>query len=201
MNKEEFLAKVRAGISSLPQAEIEKSLDYYSEMIDDCIEDGMSEEDAVSSIGTVEETVSQIFSEMPLQTLVGARVKPTHSLRAWEVVLIVLGSPVWLSLAIAAMAVFASFYIAIWSILFAFYCADFAFAVGGIAAVAGGIASASVALNIPSGLFLIGAGMLLIGASVLLFFALNKLAPLTIRLSQMFLRAVKSLFIKRGDNI
>ena len=44
MNKQEFLAGLRKGLSGLPQEDIEERLLFYSEMIDDRIEEGMEEE-------------------------------------------------------------------------------------------------------------------------------------------------------------
>ena len=65
-------------------------------MIDDRMEEGLAEEEAVSSFGTPEEIADQILSEIPLSRLVRERVKPKRALKAWEIVLLVLGSPVWL---------------------------------------------------------------------------------------------------------
>ena len=39
MNKQEFLMRLREGLSGLPQNEIEERLTFYSEMIDDRIEE------------------------------------------------------------------------------------------------------------------------------------------------------------------
>lgn len=47
MNKQEFLVKLRKGLSGLPKEDIEERLTFYSEMIDDRMEEGLSEEEAV----------------------------------------------------------------------------------------------------------------------------------------------------------
>ena len=47
MNKQEFLARLQKGLSGLPGEEIEEHLAFYSEMIDDRMEDGIPEETAV----------------------------------------------------------------------------------------------------------------------------------------------------------
>ncbi len=52
MNKREFLQKLENGLSGLPREDIEQRLSFYAEMIDDRIEDGFSEEEAVAGIGT-----------------------------------------------------------------------------------------------------------------------------------------------------
>ena len=61
MNKQEFLAGLRKGLSGLPQEDIEERLLFYSEMIDDRIEEGMEEECAVAEMGTVQDVISQIM--------------------------------------------------------------------------------------------------------------------------------------------
>ena len=47
MNKLEFIAELRDRLSGLPQGEVEERLSFYSEMIDDRMEDGVSEKEAV----------------------------------------------------------------------------------------------------------------------------------------------------------
>ncbi len=51
MSKQEFLAQLKDGLSGLPQSDIEERVAFYEEMIDDRIEEGLSEEQAVSEIG------------------------------------------------------------------------------------------------------------------------------------------------------
>ena len=45
MRKQEFLAQLRKALSGLPQDEIEERLTFYGEMIDDRMEEGLSEEE------------------------------------------------------------------------------------------------------------------------------------------------------------
>ena len=94
MNKQEFLGKLRSGLSGLPQGDIEERLTFYSEMIDDRMEEGISDEEAVCEIGSVDEIVSQIIADIPFTKLVREKIKPNRTLRPWEIVLLVLGSPV-----------------------------------------------------------------------------------------------------------
>ena len=60
MTKQEFLAKLEILLSGLTEEEISERIGFYSEMIDDRIEEGLSEEEAVSLIGSVEEVAAQI---------------------------------------------------------------------------------------------------------------------------------------------
>lgn len=41
MSKQEFLAELRKALSGLPQGDIEDRLTFYSEMIDDRMEEGL----------------------------------------------------------------------------------------------------------------------------------------------------------------
>lgn len=65
MKKQEFLTALWKQLSDLPNDDVERSLDYYSEMIDDRMEAGMSEEDAVAEIGSVEDVAKQIAADAP----------------------------------------------------------------------------------------------------------------------------------------
>lgn len=199
MNKEEFLSALRGRIEGLAQEEITKSLDYYSEMIDDRVEEGMTEEEAVAQVGSVEDAVSQILSEQSLGKLVRAKVKPSRALRGWEIVLLILGSPVWLPLLLAVLCVFLAFYIVIWALIITLYAVDLAFAVSGIAGFVGGFMLLASAGLMPM-LMTFGMGLVLIGLAVLLFFAFNLLARAILLLSKKILLCIKSLFIKKGDH-
>lgn len=138
MTKSEFLDRLGGLISEYPSDETQKSLDYYSEMIDDRIEDGMIEAEAIASLGNVNDIANQIKCELPLATLVRQKALEKtkgEKIPVWVIVLLVLGFPVWLPLAISIFAVLLSIYITVWAIDFSFWVADFAIGVTSIAAV------------------------------------------------------------------
>lgn len=116
MNKNTFMEEVGKRLDGMPASDVKRSLDYYSEMIDDRIEDGEDEESAVAAMGTVGEVADRILSE--------SNVKTPHRgrrLRVWEIVLIILGSPLWVTLAVAAAIVVLALYVVLWSVVVAFY--------------------------------------------------------------------------------
>ena len=117
MNKEEFLAQLRSGLSALPLADTEERIAFYDEMINDRMEEGLSEEEAVRGVGAVDEIVKGALSDTSLSKLVREKVKPRRALRPWEIVLLAVGSPLWLALLIAAAAVLFSLYIVLWAVL------------------------------------------------------------------------------------
>ena len=84
MGKNEFLDHLREGLSGLPAGDIEERLTFYGEMIDDRVEDGLTEEEAVREIGDVDEVAAQIIEETPISRLVIEKVRPKRRFRAWE---------------------------------------------------------------------------------------------------------------------
>lgn len=63
MKKTEFLRLLRQRLSSLPNDEAEKSAAFYSEAIDDRTEEGMSEEEAVEALGSLDYIVGSILQD------------------------------------------------------------------------------------------------------------------------------------------
>ena len=198
MNKQEFLAQLRKGLSGLPQDDIEERLTFYSEMIDDRMEEGCSEEDAVSGGGSVDAIISQSIADTPLAKLVKEKIKPKKRLRAWEIVLLVLGSPIWLSLLIAAFAVILSLYISLWSVivsLWAVFASFIGCALGGIAA---GIGFA-IGDNGLTGIALIGAGIVCAGLSVFMFYGCRTATKGALLLTKKIALGIKNGFIKKEE--
>lgn len=194
MTKQEFIVGLRRGLSGLPKQEIEEQVSFYSEMIDDRMEEGLSERSAVAAVGSADRIAAQIRAENPfaLHTEKGARTK--RRLRAWEIVLLALGSPIWLSLAVAAFAVILSLYAVLWSLivaLWAVFVSLVACAVGGVAAsvifIVGGKALAGIAV--------IGAGAFCAGLAILLFFGCRAATGGTVLLSKKILSGIKKCFV------
>lgn len=157
MNKQEFLAQLRKKLSGLPRAETEEKLTFYSEMIDDRIEEGLTEEEAVAQIGSAED----LLPDAPTPT--------RRKLSGVEILLLVLGAPIWLSLLIALVSIVLSVYAALWSVVISLWAAfgsAIACAVG--FAVSGGIMSATG--NTLPGVASIGLGLAGTGLSIFLHY-------------------------------
>ena len=103
MEKEEFLEELRNRLNGLPQKDIDERVSFYSEMIDDRVEDGMTEEEAINNIGGIDEVVKQIASETPISSLVKERVKPKNDLGPVVIALLILGFPLWFPLLIVGL--------------------------------------------------------------------------------------------------
>lgn len=184
MNRSEFLAALKQKLRGLPEEEIESSVEYYSEMIDDRIGEGMSEEEAVAAVGSVDEATSRILEEVPLAKLVRDRVMPKRKLSGWEIALLIIGSPLWLTLLIAFLSVVFALYCVLWALVVAMYAVDLAL---GVCLPTGVIGLFELIMRdyTASGLFVFGGGLLCGGLAILL-------TMLTVRLTKSLLTASKS---------
>ncbi len=198
MNKEEFLGRLRKGLAGLPKEELEEHLSFYGEMIDDRMEEGLSEEAAVSGMGSVDELISQIIADIPLTKLVKERLTPKRKLQAWEIVLLLLGSPVWLPLLIAVFAVIFSLYVVLWSVIIGLWAVFASLAACGLAVIAAGVYFA-IGGNGLTGIAAIGAGMVCAGLSVFVFFGCKAATKGAVNLTKKLAIGIKNRFIKKEE--
>ena len=137
MNKEKFLNELRGKLHGLSQGDIDERIAFYNEMINDRMEDGLSEEEAIAEIGTVDSVFEQVMSEIPITALVKEKVKPKRKLKGWEIALLIIGSPVWFPILISVAAVLFSVYIVFWSVIISLFAADVALAAGAVGCIVG----------------------------------------------------------------
>ena len=115
MSKAEFLAALRGALGKLPEQEIRASLDFYAEMIDDRIEDGATEDEAVAALGDVNAIAAQIIAETPPIPKAVAKMKTSS--RTANIVLAVVFSPIWVPLALAFALCVAAIYLSLWAVI------------------------------------------------------------------------------------
>ncbi len=180
----------------LPKDDIAERLAFYSEMIDDRIEEGLTEEEAVAGIGPIEDIVSQTISEIPLTKLVKEKIKPERSLKGWELALIIIGFPLWFPLLIAGLAIVFSFYVVIWAVVVYLWAAVVSV---GASALFGTLVSVVQFVNgrtVP-GLALLGMSLAAAGLAILMFFACIGLTKGAAKLTGKIALGIKSMFIKK----
>lgn len=194
MHKQEFLTALQDGLHGLPKKDLEERLSFYGEMIDDRIEEGLSEEEAVAAIGPVDGVINEILADIPLTKLVKEKIKPKRALKAWEIVLIVLGFPLWFPLTIVAFVLLLVFYLVLWVLVLCLWVVELALWACALASVVGGIAYIAYGY-VGFGIALIGAGIFLAGVSVFLFFACKAATVGTAKLAKAIVRSIKRLFV------
>ena len=165
MSKQSFLNELKKRLSPLSKKEILEHLNFYNEMIDDMVEEGIGEEEAVLRIGNAEKIALQILSESGVSESESASSK---KYTGGEIALLILGSPLWLSLVIAAFAAVFSLYAALWSVIISLWAVFVSVAVCSPVGIIGGIVYSFGELRV-TGFALIGIGVFFVGLSILLF--------------------------------
>ncbi|MBQ4620421.1 MAG: DUF1700 domain-containing protein [Clostridia bacterium] len=120
MNKQKFLIRLKKALRGCSATEIQSRLAFYSEMIDDRVEEGFSEKEAIQAIGDPVQIAEEIRMEL------GEKKKDRRPLSTGAKILIALGSPIWLSLLIAASAVVFSLVISLAAVVFSVFVCMFA---------------------------------------------------------------------------
>ena len=199
MTKQAFIDKLTVELAALPQdvIDVEERIGFYGEMIDDRIEAGLSEEAAVAACGNIEDIISQIISEIPLGKLVKEKIKPKRSVAWWEILLIILGSPLWITLLAALFAIVIAVYAVIWSCIVSIWAVDVALA----GAFLGGTVSSILLFctSVPSGLAMLGIALFSAGAALAFFFVCRIATVGTAKLTKKIAIGIKRLFIKKED--
>lgn len=198
MTKNEFLSKLSEKLKIYPQNEVSDRLDFYSEMLDDMIDDGITEEEAVSRLGGVDEVFLRIISDIPLTAIVKERMRPKRKMRTWEIVLISIGSPVWVPVLIALLAVAFSLYIVLWMIDICLWAVFVSFAASFIGGIVSGIVFISRG-HLLAGISMIGAGIMLAGLAILMFFISKLAAKAIVKLTAKMMLLLKKCFAKKEE--
>lgn len=198
MTKLKFLFSLRDQLSGLPEEELEERISFYSEMIEDRMEDGLSEEEAVAEIGSVEEVASQIISDIPLSKIALEKIQPKRQLKMWEILLLALGAPVWLPLLISAVAVIFSVYVVLWSVIISLWAVFGSVIACAFAGIVSGIGF-MIGANGLTGAAMVAAGIVCAGLSIFLFYGCMAATNGTIRLAKILMLGIKKCFIRKVD--
>lgn len=192
MKKKEFLSALKKRLRGLPREDVRRTLEYYREIIEDRMEEGIAEEDAIAELGSIEEIAMQYLGECS-----PSRVKKVgRKMEAWEIVLIILGSPIWASLLIAAAAVAIAVCAVLWSLAIVVWSVFITFAAVGFAGTFGSPLFFFTS-GFGAGTFILGAGLLLAGLAILMFFASLECTKTMARLSVALWRFIVRCFSGR----
>ena len=88
-----FLKALSQKLSVLPKEEREKSLNFYEEIIDDKIEEVLTVQEAVESLGSIDEIVADILENSSVD---GQTTAEKKGIPLWaRICLLVVSSPLW----------------------------------------------------------------------------------------------------------
>ena len=192
MTKADFLKALATRLSSLSEIDVARSLDYYEEMIDDRMDDGMTEEEAVAAAGSPEDAAREILLNIPITPPASAPVK--QKMDGKRIIPLILASP----LLLVYFALVFCLFVVLWCVpivLWTLFVSSIAAAVGG------GIACASSFLEGTAetyGIFYIGLTLTSVGLAVLLFYASAAVTKAFARLTTIIARGAVSPLRRKG---
>ena len=192
MDKKEFLSELEKRLQGLPKADIEERLEFYSESIDDRVEEGKTEEEAINDMGGIDSVVNQIADETPIVNLVKERVKPKRRLTGLEIALLIIGFPLWFPLVLTGLLLCFVAYLLIWVFVIVSYSIEFSFAVASIASLVGFLIYLG---NGEVNLIALGLTIMCLGVAILFVFVCIAITKMTIKLSKAVLLKIKSAII------
>ena len=186
MKKTEFLTILQKKLYQLPPQDVEKTIEYYNEMIDDYMESGYTEEAAVAKMGRVDNIALQILAgaQNPAFAAHGVQKQKKNGL---VIALLIVGFPIWFSLLVTAFCLLLTVAIVIatlaivvpWSLVVSF-------------------GASALALLLATGLIFVGEG---IGATILVLGIALVLVALcifslwaAIRLTKLGARGIGGMF-------
>jgi uncharacterized membrane protein len=123
---------------------------------------------------------------------------PKRRLGVWEIVLLVLGSPIWLSLLIATFAVILSIYIAWWSVIISFWAVFASFVGCTFGSIIAAIVFAVVGKGL-TGIAMASAGLVCAGLSIFLFYGCKGATNGTLLLTKKIFLGIKRSFLKKEE--
>ena len=193
MNKTEFLDALRHALGKLPSYEVEQSIAFYAEMIDD----RMSEQEAVAALGSVHAIAAQIVAETP--PIPKAIAKANTGSRTLNIVLLAILSPIWVTLALAFACMVLAIYLAIWSVIVALWAVVAMLLLCAPIGVFGLAWCAATGFPL-SGIWVFGCGLAGAGLGLFSWFGVLAASKGLVNLTHSFARWVKGLFIKLKRN-
>ena len=174
----------------MPKSEINGHISFYSEIIDDRVEEGLTEEAAVDVAGNVCDIISGIRADNAVAI---SKSRKRRRLKAFEIVLLVLGAPIWLSLLISLLGVLVSIYAVIWSVIISVWSVFVSFVGTAFGALLLGVVFVCVK-NTLSGIAIIGLAAVCAGLAIFMFF-LSKIATKgVIILTKKIVISIKNAF-------
>lgn len=198
MTKYEFLAELEKKLSALPKKDRDRSLEYYAEMIDEQVENGVPEDEAVSHFGSTDEIAAQILGDTTQAKEGNKKIKLKRRPYVWEVILLALGSPIWLALAISLLSAALSLYVVLWSLVVSAWAVFGALCGAALGGITGGIAVITIG-KLSIGMVLIGAALVCAGLAIFAFIGSLAATKGVVWITKTVVKLIKKCFRRREE--
>lgn len=115
----------------------------------------------------------------------------------WEIVLLALGSPIWLSILIAILSIIFSLYVSVWSVIISLWAVFGSLIACAFCGVVSGMMFFFTNYTLTA-IAMIGAALVCAGLSIFFFFGCKLATEGMILLTKKCALAIKNKFVKRG---
>lgn len=193
MNKQEYLTQLRAALACLPEGEIEESVAFYTEMIDDRVADGLTEEEATAQLDDPKTAARAIIADLPVVPRTVVRTKQRNRALYWT--LVILGSPLWLTLLLAAGMLVLAGLLTIWCLILGLWLLAAGLLAGGPLGI--GVCLWALAVGQPAyGVFELGSGLLCFGLGLFCLHGAVAASKTLMQVSRQWIAKAKAPFVK-----
>lgn len=197
MNKRNFLSKLSDKLSNLPHSEAQERLNFYSEMIDDLVEEGLTEEQAVLKVGNADDIAREIVTDVPFNDIVEEKlILDNNANKGWQLALLIASAPIWFSILIAIFSVA----ISLIATLLAVSISLWAVPISLIACAVTGVIYCFILIfsgYALTGFAVLGAGLLCAGLSILFVYVCNALTKFLFCICKKIYIKIKEIIKRR----
>jgi len=117
VNKREFIKIIETGLKGFSNEEVTKIIEYYDEIINDYIDAGNSEEEAIRKLGDTNIIINDLKTNLIIERSTN---KKSSSIKNFIIILSISTSPVLIPLGIAFFVIFLSLLIVLLSLFVSF---------------------------------------------------------------------------------
>ncbi len=190
MTRQQFLEGLRQELRGVPKQELEQTINYYSEIIADRMEEGMTEEQAVAKMEPMHVIAKRVAADFKGGTA------PRAKMTGLMIALIILGFPLWFPLLVTFVALLVVALTLVWVMVLVMWAVCLGLFSGGLAAIIT-LLTGGFHFGLPV-IGQIGLGMAAMGLSIFLFYGAKSAIPLATGATLGLVSRMKKGFVRRG---
>lgn len=189
MTREEFCQGLQNELNGLPQREIDQTVHYYTEIIADRMEEGMTEEQAVAVMEPMHVIARRVKADLRPNT------PPRRKAGGWQIALIILGFPLWLPLLAVGAALTVTAFALVWVLVLCLWAVCLALFVWGVGVIFSLLLAGGGGTSVLSQ---IGAGMAAMGLSIFVFYGARSAMQPALGMTERMVGLVRKRFVGRN---
>lgn len=166
MTKTDFINSLKEKLYKIEAKDVDVTISYYSEMIDDYVDSGYSEEEAINKMGSIEQIISEYETSNQDVDKASNETKLYRNILLTNKVLIVLILLLLSPIIIAAFGVFISLVACFFAVLLSTWVVDISLAISSVYSLI--MALFSISNNALSVIFYLGCMLVMGSVSILL---------------------------------